>query len=419
MVAHRSFFSHLQARHPGSLWLRSAALFWGVMLSILTAVVLLKPTSPSLNILWREAGRAWATGIDLYGYHPRHYLGGFRYGPLIAFFLTPLSWMPLGIAAALVRLVNAAFLLIPTWIWLKQAAPGKLDTRSLGVFLILLGLLALPNLEAGQFNLVVLGLLMGGLLAVHRECWKTAAALLAVAAVFKVYPLAFALLLAAVYPRQLLPRLLVACGVVLALPFALNDPAYVWRQYRDWFGLLLQADEHRRYLPLTDGETYRDLLYLFRLWNIQLPLRIYAVMQALIGVLFAGLCLLTVRRGWPRTVVLWNVLVLGTCWLTLCGPASEPRTYGLTAPVVAWWAVWTYRHGPGLARILAAQACGLQVLCVFSSISPHSVLYFRSAGLHPISVLFLLGSWFSAWPAIAANRQAAESRNRSGQARAA
>jgi hypothetical protein len=364
------------------------------LLGVVTVLALVKPNSPSLNALWHNTGQAWLHGADLYDLHGASERWGYRYGPLIAAVLAALAKLPLGPATALLRLANAAVLLAATLSWLRYAAPGKLEGGARAAFLILLGILSVPNLESSQLNPLVIGLLLGSATAIHGQRWNLAAGLLALAVVLKVYPLALALLLLVVYPRQLGLRLLLALLAALGLPFLLQHPGYVLRQYELWLQLLAANDAWRRFLPLTIGETYRDLLYLIRLYNIPITLSAYAVVQGLTALACAALCWTAARRPWPRPVLLWQVLVLGTAWMTLCGPASEPRTYILVAPAVAWWTVWTYQHGPRLAGLLAGQACGLLVLCVVSGVSPHSVVFFRSAGLHPLAVLLLLASWW-------------------------
>ncbi len=311
---------------------RWAITLWTIMLGVVCILVLVNPASPSLNILWRESGRAWLNGDSLYTDGSRW---GYRYGPLIAALLSLLVKVPLGVSAMLVRLVNAAILLGATFAWLKQVAPGKFDVYFRGVFFILLAVLSLPNLECGQFNPMLIGLLLGSLAAVQSERWNLAAVLLALATVLKVYPLAFALLLVVVYPRQLLRRLPLALLVALGLRFLLQSPHYVLGEYRQWATLLGNNDVSRRFLPMTVGETYRDLLYLFRLYNIPISLTIYALLQGLADLGCAFVCWTAARRGLPKQVVLWHVLVLGSCWLTICGPASEPRTYILVAPALA------------------------------------------------------------------------------------
>lgn len=390
-----------ESRSPDLLWHgRLAFGLWGMMLGVLVLLVLHKPTSPSLNLLWRDKGSAWIQGKNLYD-------NGFRYSPLVAALLAPLGWMPLALGAILIRLINAAALLGASLLWLRYAAPGRLDAWQRSCFIVLLALFGLSNLQPGQFNPLLAGLLVGSITAIECRRWNLAAALLAFATVFKVYPLAFALLLLVVYPRQLAFRLALALLVALALPFALQDPRYVSSQYEIWLDLLRAADTHRRFLPLTVGETYRDLLYLFRLYNIPISLPIYAAIQALCGLACAVMCRMAVVRGVSAREIGLQILMLGTLWLTLCGPASEPRTYGLLAPALAWWMVWTYERGPRLASWLAAQAGCLQLLCLLSSCSPHSVLYVRSAGLHPLSGLFLLGSYLVASPLFAARIESA------------
>src|SRR5262249_17144648 len=60
----------------------------------------------------------------------------------------------------------------------------------------------------------------------------------------------------------------------------------------------------------------------------------------------ALLCLAGRWRSWPRRTLLLVVLTLGSCWMILCGPATESCTYVLLAPVLAWGLVG---GGPALA----------------------------------------------------------------------
>ncbi len=389
--------SHKPTEQQALAW---AWALWVLMMTVLGAIVLVKSPFRSLHELWQETGRAWVEGHDLYGPTILRSQQGYRYGPLIGASLSVLAWLPVKLGALLVRLVNAAGLLVPLLLWVRNSAPGKISRRELAAFLILLAALALPNLESGQFNLLVAGLLVAALVAIDRDRWNLAAGLLALAAVFKVYPLAFGLLLVVMFPRQLLSRLVVALVVVIAAPFLMQRPEYVIRQYQLWFDLLRAGDETRRFAPLTHVSTYRDLLYLFRLYHVPITIHGYMAIQAVIGVVFAVLCWWTARRGLPRRYQLWNVLVLGTVYLTVCGPASEPKTYGFVVPALAWWVVWSYHRGPALARFLAAQACGLMLIGVLSSITLESVMFFRSAGLHPIAGLLLLASHLAGGSAI-------------------
>ena len=111
--------------------------------------------------------------------------------------------------------------------------------------------------------------------AVERGRWNLAALALAGPILLKVYPLAIALLLLLVYPRQLGWRLTVVLAVGLLLPFALQDPSYVARQYDAWFVKLLQEDRSERIIT----ETYRDCWLLIRWTHLPLPHRYYLPLQ--------------------------------------------------------------------------------------------------------------------------------------------
>src|SRR5262249_42445202 len=145
------------------------------------------------------------------------------------------------------------------------------------------------------------------------------------------------------YPRKMAWRAAVMLLLVAAVPFLFQDRHYVWTQYADWFGLLGQADSFRRFLPVTQGETYRDLLLLLRLLDIPLSLRGYTLLQGACGLACAVLCVAARWQEAPPRVVLFHVLMLGSLWMTLCGPASEPRTYALLIPALGWWFLWTHQ----------------------------------------------------------------------------
>jgi hypothetical protein len=108
---------------------------------------------------------------------------------------------------------------------------------------------AAGNLNNGQTNAVITAMLLLAALACACKRWNLAAACLVIASLLKVYPLAFGLLLALIYPRQLVPRLITGLAIGLAIPFFLKSPAYVVRQYQEWFALMRTDD--RKFAALT------------------------------------------------------------------------------------------------------------------------------------------------------------------------
>jgi hypothetical protein len=384
------------------LWVRGAVVLWAAILLAVSAYAAVKPHSPSLYFLWRHTGRTWVEGKPLYVYAENPEQAGFRYGPPYAALFVLLHWLPVSLGAVLWRLGNAAVLLAALFCWLRHAAPVRLNTPQTGLFFVIAAVLSVSNLHPGQVNLLLAALLLFAVTAVQCRRWTFAALAVALAGIMKMYPLALGLLLIAAYPRKLGWRVAVMLVLTAAVPFLFQDRHYVWRQFTDWLALLSQGDASRRFLPLMAAETYRDLLQLLRLLELPITLRAYILIQAGCGLACAVFCVAERWKGAPARVMCFHALMLGSVWMTVCGPASEPRTYGLLIPALAWWFLWTQDCGIEPARFLAVLALGGQLLAAFAPLSKLALYYFHSGGLMPLSGLTLLASYLSALPALRA-----------------
>src|SRR5205085_9519498 len=107
-------------------------------------------------------------------------------------------------------------------------------------FLLVLPL-SVHSLHNGQANVVMLGALLLGLAAASLDKWNQAAAWLALATLIKGYPLALALLLAALWPRRFLFRYAIALALGLLLPFATQRTDLVIAQYQSWLAHLQES----------------------------------------------------------------------------------------------------------------------------------------------------------------------------------
>jgi hypothetical protein len=174
----------------------------------------------------------------------------------------------------------------------------------------------------------------------------------------KLVPLPVALLFCALWPR-LAPRFVAALAAGVLLPFLTRPAAQVVEQYH---GL---AEQSRR-LSAERWPGFRDLwtagLVLGRLAegktglpDLKAPLtsRPYRGLQCAGGLAVLVLCWRLGRRrpGGERAAL---VLGLGTCWLMLLGPSSEPPTYIFLAPALAWGTVQRDRWPAGRGWAIAA-----------------------------------------------------------------
>jgi len=114
----------------------------------------------------------------------------------------------------------------------------------------------------GQSNVILIALLLASTAAVQAGRWNLAAGCVALATLFKVYPIVLGLLLALVFPRKFTVRFLLALVLGLSLPFLLQRSDYVARQYVHWWDLLMA--DHRQDRPISNMVS-RDLWLAIRL----------------------------------------------------------------------------------------------------------------------------------------------------------
>lgn len=369
---------------------RSALVWlWAILVLVILARGALQPHRATVYPIFAHAGLEWRHSADLYDYQPAgSNLDWFRYAPAIAAFFAPLSLLPDALAGLLWRGLNATVFLAGFVVFVRAVDPGRaaLTARGSAALGLLLVPLSLSSLNNAQANPLVIGLLLFALASAARRHWTRAAICLAIPILFKLYPLAVALLLVLLYPRQLSWRLALCLLVGALVPFALQEPDYVLRQYRGWFDCL--AADDRRGFPLAFG--YRDFHTLARFAGLSIPARPYLALQLASAAGVAALLLWERWRGLTEKALLGRVLDLGCCWMILLGPATESCTYILLAPTLALagWRAWR----PG--RPLWTRAALTAIVALFAvSVTATAFPFGRyvAFALHPLAALLLFG----------------------------
>lgn len=315
------------------------ALLWCVICLALLVRSFLEPTRQTLWHDYGAAGRAWIAGTDAYSLDKYEgqlagAMSGYRYAPIFSVLLAPFSVLPDSFANVLWRLFSLAVLAAAYAWYLRAALPGGevLSDRAKAMVWLLPMSLTLANVNNGQANVLLVGLLVGGAAAVVTERWNLAAALLAGACLLKLYPVAIALLFIAIHPRQLGWRFLGSLALGLAIPFALQTPSYVYHQYENWF--MLVGSDDRREFPFTQG--YRDFHLLTRVLEMPMAPKAYLGVQLITAALVASVGLWGRISGWPAKHLVTTTFTLGCAWMVLFGPSVESCTYIQIAPVLAW-----------------------------------------------------------------------------------
>lgn len=343
-------FTPAPARPAGAL--KWTAYLWLALCVGCSVRAFMFPTSHTVFHDYAHAGRAWLAGTDAYEierdaqgvYIPR--MSGFRYSPLVSIVLVPFGMLPIALGGAVWRLFSAACFLGGFAWFVREVVPGARHwepARTAALWLLLIPL-SLGSLNNGQANVLLMGLLMAAGAAVVTERWSLTACFLAGACLLKIYPVAIALLMLVVYPRQLGWRLLLALGIGLVLPFALQSPEYVLGQYHNWYDLV--STDNRRDYPMNHG--YRDFYLLTRFIGAPMAPKLYLALQLTAAALTAGICLMGKLASWPKNHVILTLLGLGCCWMVVFGPSTESCTFILIAPALAC-AVLDAVHGSPMA----------------------------------------------------------------------
>jgi hypothetical protein len=301
------------------------------------------------------AGRHWIEGEYLYGNWR-----GFIYSPIIAAFFAPFSILPAKLAYPFWLLLNASVFFCGLAALLRSNVIPGLTRDSFAPVYLLLVPCALGNLDVGQANPFVAGLLMFAVAAVRCELWSVAAICMAIASFFKIYPLAAGMLICVVAPRRFIWRLLLALLVLALAPYLLQHWSYVTDQYRAWIGT--RASDNRlnysiKYAPV-------DLWFLIHaVAHLPVPSWIYTLIQLSTGGLIALFCIWGNWKAWNVQRILCGLFFLVSIWMTLCGPATEAHTYLLMAPALVVALVKSLRdRQPLLLRALVFGAFLFQMV---------------------------------------------------------
>jgi hypothetical protein len=372
---------------PRDRWQRAAVVVWVVALLLLGGKALLRPQAHSVYPIFTGAAHKWLDGASLYKHDPQE--DGYRYSPLVAAFFVPFALLPDGVGALLWRLLGAGAFLGGLCYWRRTLLPAPLTRAQEALLFLLPAPLAFANLHNGQANLHVIGLLLLGVAAVADGRFTFAGVCVAVACVFKVYPVAVGLLLVALFPRRFTPRLAVALAVGLLLPFLLQRPEYVASQYGDWLRHMQDNDRQ----VMSPFMWYRDLRLLCSLWVTPMSYSAYQATQLVGAAVVAAACLWARRAGLAPARLLTLVLGLGCCWMTALGPATESSTYVLIAPTAAGLLVSARAEGhPTVLRGLWLVGYGLLAAAQAAVLlSGEWGRLMHSLGPQPLAGLLFLG----------------------------
>jgi hypothetical protein len=312
---------------------------WAILL-IATSVLAVRHPAGSIFDAYRDGVHHWWAGEPLYSRNAR----SFVYLPSSPLLFTPfvllgpplddLAWRIVSVALFLFALRRLARIVLP-------------DHARLAMAIILL--LMLPcagvNVQRGQAEIAMAGLMFLGAADAAQARWWRATLWLCLAVALK--PLAFVLvLLYCVLFGPLRYRLVVGMLVVLLLPFLHPEPHYVAAQDAAMVDELLFA--------VQPGVTrFNDVAMMLHRFGIDPPSRVILALRIAGAAATLSLAAVAVRRR-PLAESAIAVLALAVTYLVVFNPRTELGSYMNLAAVVGLSVALAWYRGEQTTAVLLA-----------------------------------------------------------------
>jgi len=362
---------------------RLGVFLWGGIFLVILAMAWASPDARSVVHVYRKGAEAFAAGQPLY--HVQRAMG-YLYAPAFAALYVPLMKLGPHAGDTLWRVLCFGVLTLAA---VRQArrigGADPMPLLSLGLFLALP--MALGAVRNGQSTILLAGacwLLTFSALDGRRAesfLWGSLALLAKPTAIVM-------LLLAGALRPRLIPVLLLAALVVLAIPYAFASTAYVDGQYADFFRMLtsMTVDPTGPFAPT-------DFTAPFATFGLPLSEFAATIVRVIAGLLVLWL-VLRFDRGLEPGVSGLAIYLTAAFYMCVFNPRVEPNTYAMAA-VPAGLAIallWREEGGGAMRWFLAALlfATGL------TSIDRHLQDFFHP-WFKPISVSIvacILAGWF-------------------------
>lgn len=311
-----------------------AWLLWLLFIVLVAAKRGFDPADHS-NVFWIYRGGAmhWLQAIPLYDGSGH----GFIYLPQSAALFTPFALLPETLSGVLWRLVNTGTFAFGVFGLSRLAIHRHHQQLFLPVTIVAI-LMSVSAAKLGQMTLILTGMIMLAVVDLSAKSWWRAAGWIVASFAFKPVSIVMMLLVSVLYPRTIVP-FIAFLGLLVLIPFVMQDPDYVWEQYRASVTMLQQV--------ATKGESYADpfaqIFWMMRGFGVTTPESVQFVMRVSFAGLTLALCWWLRDRQHPHTFCIY-LFTFSTCYLLLFNPRTENNTYAMIGPAIGIFTAWSF-HG--------------------------------------------------------------------------
>ena len=306
-------------------------MLWGLCVSYVVVKKSIDPIDYENTFLtYREAAVHWLNAEPLY--NTAYY--GFIYLPQSALLFTPFAYIPAYLGTSLWPILNIGLFAIGVYSF-AQLASRRYDSDFFLPMTIVSIAMCMGAAKSGQATLAMAGLMMLALVDLVEESWWRAASLLILSLALKPLSVVLILLVAVIYSRVRVP-LLVAIAGLLLLPFALQDPSYVWEQYTTSLGTITHIAKETREIQ------FAQVFWMLESAGVDTPDSIQFAIRLLFAMLTLGLCWWLQGKQTADTFAIYLYTLAGI-YLMLFNTRTENNTYVMLAPILAVFTVWAFR----------------------------------------------------------------------------
>ena len=331
---------------------RNAWIAWAMFILIIMTIVAVSPDTRTVTPNYREAVNFWFAGQDIYG--DVDHIHGFLYLPQGALVYGPIVPLPKVVGEPLGRLILVGFFIFGMW-QLCRLEDGEKHGRLFAVLSLVSLPLVLANARNGQFNLAMGGAFMLAAASLGRGHWWRCTVWLVLAVAFKPIAVVMLLLVGVVWWRAMAWRLAVGMIVMLFMPFALQWPDFVLRQYALFFDKLATAGAP----PMAEWYDINGIIE--NGLGLDLPKTVLTLIRAVAAVGTLALVWWGMRR-FDRATAAMLCFVWAMIYLMLFNPRTEGPSYVLLMPAAGLVLGFVMvRNWPGSLPVIVAIALAAMV----------------------------------------------------------
>jgi alpha-1,2-mannosyltransferase len=342
--------SPLEGEGQGGGWLRQlsrpltlqivACAAWGILLIAVSVLVVRSPIR-SIFDAYRDGVHHWWASEPLYNASdPR----GFVYLTSSPLLITPFVLLGPPFDDLLWRLCSVALFLFGLWRLARILIPEQAPLAMAVIMLLILPASGV-NVQRGQAEMAMAGIMFPGAADAATRRWWRAAALLCLGFALKPLALVLILLYGALY-RPLRIPLAVGVLIVLAAPFLHSDPGYVLAQDRAMIDTLLTAAQ--------PGVTrFNDVAMMLHRFGTDVPAPVMLAIRFAAAALTLWLALIAARTM-PHAEGAITVLALAVTYLVLFNPRTELGSYMNLGALAGLFTATAWVRGQRATAVLLA-----------------------------------------------------------------